>query len=212
MLLWLALLTAPSADDGLRDRSLLGPGGLVAPQRHVVLATADTELTGYPTAYVGWRMGVLPWLDVGVAAGGNDKAQLGRVQAGFRFWQGAEDHLFLGARLRLEWKHHEQTFPAGEFRPIDDLGLVVAPELGFGARFGRRDTHVVHAYGYWYGDVDVRGLPFEHYGIPIGLGYELSMAAGFHLVLDAAVGWELGNPTTAGFLIPRARLILGWRI
>ncbi|MCB9663310.1 MAG: hypothetical protein H6732_04300 [Alphaproteobacteria bacterium] len=203
----LAILCAAPAQE---TPGLLGPAGLPRPGQHALLVTADTELSGYPTVHLGWRHAPLDGLDVGLEVGGNDVAALVRLLLGGRIWEGAADRVFLGTRLRAEFKRHAQVFPTGEFRPIDDLGFVFAPELSLGVRLGRERRHALHVYAYGYADLDVRGRPVEWFGIPGGLGYEWASRSGFHLLVDGAVGLELGNPDTAGEPIPRLRLLLGW--
>lgn len=207
----LALLFATALAADASPRGFLGPGGVLGAGHHAVLVTADTELTGYPTVYAGWRVGLGGTADLGIEAGGNDKAWLARLHTRLRLVEAVDDRLFLGLRLRVEAKRHLQTFPPGEFRPIDDLGATVIPELSLGGRIGRERRHAVGWLGYVYVDLDVRpGVPPELYAIPGGVFYEHASRIGVNVLVDAAVGFELGNPATAAFPIPRIELVVGW--
>ncbi len=205
-MLW--MLTAAAAPN---HRGFLGPGGVVEVGHHAVSLTADTELTGYPTAYLGWRTGLGGIADLGFEAGGNDKAWLARLHTRLLLAEAPDARWAFAFRLRVEAKRHVQTFPPGEFRAIDDLGATVIPELSVGVRVGARRRHVVGWLGYVYVDVDARpDHPPELYVIPGGLFYEAATAPGVNVAVQAGVGFEIGNPATAGFAIPRIELIVGW--
>lgn len=189
----------------------LGPGGTLTEGQHALFLMADTELAGYPAVFVGWRVGIGELGDFGIEAGGIDVAGLGRLHLKLRLLEPEDHAYFVGLRFRLEIKRHKQDFGGG-FRPIDDLGLVFSPELTAGFRFGENRRHILHLAASWYFDIDVRvGYGYEHFVMPLRIGYEYREPSGFHVIFDAGVFFEVFEPRTAGEPIPALRLIGGYR-
>jgi hypothetical protein len=216
----LVLLLAHSASAAPRpakptDRApaYLGPGGILPSGTHAFFLLADTELSGYPAGFLGWRMGLGDLADVGLEGGGNDAALVARVHAKLRLWEPPGRRWFTGLRLRVEMKRHQQTFDSGTFRPIDDLGLTFVPELSFALRLGAQRQHALSYAAFYYLDVDVRpGRGVEHYLLPAMLGWEMRFARRFHLELDAGVFFELMQPKTAGEPLFKLQLLVGMEL
>lgn len=191
--------------------SFLSPAGVLAPGQHALFVTGDTELTGYPTVGLGWRVGLGGFADAGVEVAGIDKAFLGRLHGKVRLWESPNRRGFIGLRLRTEFKRHEQDVDPETFRPIDDFGPIVAPELSVGLRLGEGRQHAVYYATIYYLDVDVRdGYPLEHYYLPALFGYGYHHESGLHAMADAGVFYELGNVDTVAEWVPRFRLRAGW--
>jgi hypothetical protein len=206
-LLLLLSLPAPARAQG---PAFLGPAGVLAARSHAVFLHADTELSGYPTPFLGWRMGLGGVADLGLEAGATGVAAVGRLHAKARLYESPARRWFAGARLRVEFKRHKQDF--GEiFRPIDDLGFTLVPELSVGLRLGARSEHALHYAAFYYLDVDVRaGRGPEHYVLPGMIGYEGRLWRGLHLGVEAGVFFEVGQPRTAGEPLLKATLTLGY--
>lgn len=205
-----AVAAAPAPATEPPRPAFLGAGGILPAGVHAVFINADTELSGYPAGFLGWRMGLANRLDVGVEAGGNDVAVLGRLHAKVRLFETDSRRWFAGGRLRLELKRHRQEF--GEaFRPIDDLGFTLVPELSLGWRFGAARDHALFAASFYYLDIDVRaGRGLDHYLLPAMVGYEGRLWRGLHLAVEAGLFFEVGRPETAGDPLMKAGVTLGY--
>lgn len=205
----LSALARSSAD---RGPAFLGGGGILPAGKHAVFVIADTELSGYPVPLVGWRVGLGDLADVGLEAGGNDVALLARLHGKLLLFESGCRRAYLGLRLRTEVKRHRQSF-GDLFRPIDDLGLTVVPELSAALRLGARRQHALSYSAFYYFDVDVRaGRDVEHYVLPALLGWEWRLARRFHLGLEAGVFFELLQPKTAGEPLLKLQLLLGMEL
>ena len=198
---------------GPRPAAFLGAGGILPAGVRAVLLEADTELTGYPTFIVGVRRGFADRLELGIELGGIDVVFLGRLHAKVAFWEPASRAWFIGMRLRVDFKRHQQRFGEGVFRPIDDFGFGVVPALLASHRFGDDRAHALHYSVFYYFDIDVRpGHRVEHFLGPAVLGYEYRFPFGLHVQADVGVGFELLNPETAGEPIPKLQLVVGYEL
>ena len=189
--------------------AFLGPGGILPPSTVALVFKADGELSFFPSIFVGWRVGIGGFMDLGLEAGGLHTAALGRLHVKLRLWESLSHRWFLGIRLRTEIKRHEQDF--GDAFDIDDWGITFVPELSLGWRLGRHLRHVVYWAAYYYYDVDFRAdHEVEHYVLPALLGYEYRFPCGLHLGGDLGVFLQLFKPETEGLPIPRIRLTVGY--
>jgi hypothetical protein len=207
----LSLPATARADPAASSSSgFLGGGGVLPHRVHAIFVNADTELSGYPAGFLGWRVGLGGFSDVGLELGGDDKAFLGRLHGKLRVLESASRRWFVGARLRVELKRHKQDF-GSVFRPIDDFGFAFVPELSLGVRLGARRRQVLYYETFYYLNVDVRrDYPPTHYVMPGLIGYEARLWRGLHLGVEAGVFFEVAQPATAGEPLIKAGLTLGW--
>lgn len=189
--------------------AFLGPGGILPPSTVALVFKADGELSFFPSLFVGWRVGIGGYLDLGLEAGGLHTAAVGRLHLKARLWESLDHRWFLGIRLRAEVKRHQQKF--SEAFDIDDWGVALIPELSLGLRLGRDLRHAVYWAAYYYYDIDFReDREVEHYAMPTMLGYEHRFPWGLHLGGDVGLVMQLFNPETEGDVFPRFRFLAAY--
>lgn len=197
------------AESAASPAAYLSPGGILPHGRVAYFVEGDTELPGYPAVFVGVRRGAIDWFDYGVAVGGIDTLFVARLHGKARLFEDAGRRWFVGLRLRLEFKRHQQTF--SDFPPLDDFGFTVVPEVSVARRFGDRAEHALYYAAHYTLDIDVRqGRDLQHYVMVGMVGYEYRFAFGLHLSADVALGTELANPLTEGMFFPRFRFRVGY--
>ena len=197
------LLLAPgssAAEEPADTPSFVESGGLLNRGQHAVVLYLDAELLAPPVT-VGYRHGVLRWLELGLDVGANTGLLQVLAHTRLQLLQSASRRLFWGLHLRSGYKTHH--FSIGETVVADDTSWVTAAEHCLGLRLGQARRHVLYLETQVYVDIDLRTprRQTDYYLAPASLGYEAMITRWSSVFVELGFVISLnGTETHAGLL------------
>ncbi len=193
----LLLLAAPATAEPIPSPPLVENGGMLGAGDRAFVIYLDAELL-IPPLMVGYRHGVLPWLELGLDVGGSTGLVQGLAHARARLYESPRSRrIFIGARLRTGPKIHELRLSDGLI--FDDRGWIFAAELALAVRLGARRRTALYLGATFYAEVDLRtpARQTDLFLVPASLGIERLVGRGVSVFAEIGPVWMINGTETA---------------